>query len=181
MFRAIPLASALLLSLASTLGCVPEIGDPCNTSLDCSQQGDRLCDTTQPGGYCTIFNCEPDKCPQDEAACVAFDHELDPACKSADDAEWARFQRTFCMKWCDDNSDCRDDYECVKPQDRSAVIIDVEPQDQEKICVTKALLSADPGAGDPIPAVCEPPAGVTLPPPYAPDAGTDGGGGAGGA
>ena len=59
---------------ATVLGCSPKIGDECATALDCSALGDRLCDTTQPGGYCTIFNCEPDTCPE-EAACVAFGGE----------------------------------------------------------------------------------------------------------
>ena len=42
-------------------GCSAEIGDDCSNSTDCSSTGDRLCDTTQPGGYCTLFNCEPDR------------------------------------------------------------------------------------------------------------------------
>jgi hypothetical protein len=147
--------------------------------VDCSQLGDRLCDTTQPGGYCTIFNCEPDKCPEDESACVAFDYELDPACRSADDAEWPRFQRTFCMKWCDDDSDCRDGYRCVLPQSQRAAIIDTKPHDQQNICLAMQTVTP-PAADSPIPAVCEPDAGAMLPPPYMPDAGGTGGvGGAG--
>lgn len=174
MCRAIRLAGALLFCLA---GCTPKIGDDCNSSVDCSQLGDRLCDTTQPGGYCTIFNCEPDTCPEDEGPCVAFDYELDPACKSADDAEWARFERTFCMKWCDDDSDCRDGYRCVLPKAEHALIVDTKPHDQQKICLANAPPRPDPSSS--IPAVCQPDAGVTLPPPYSPDAGAAGGGGAG--
>src|SRR5262245_36081708 len=102
----------LLASGAALAGCTPEIGDECTTSIDCSQQGDRLCDTTQPGGYCTIFNCEPDTCPEDESVCVAFDFELDPACHDLNATDWARFGRTFCMAVCDDDSDCRDGYIC---------------------------------------------------------------------
>src|SRR5688572_14103829 len=71
------LLGALMLALAAA-GCLPKIGDPCSSSLDCSQRGERLCDNTQPQGYCTIYNCEPDECP-DNAACVAFNHVLDPA------------------------------------------------------------------------------------------------------
>ena len=63
---------------ALALGCTPSIGDECVTSLDCSQLGDRLCDASQPLGYCTIFNCEPDACPE-EAICMGFGLELDPA------------------------------------------------------------------------------------------------------
>src|SRR5687768_17386078 len=65
--------------LAAATGCAPEIGDDCTTSIDCSQLGDRLCDTSQPDGYCTIFNCEPDQCPE-EAVCIAFGFDIDPAC-----------------------------------------------------------------------------------------------------
>src|ERR1700712_731835 len=96
---------------ALTFGCTPKIGNTCTLSTDCSQLGDRLCDVTQPDGYCTIFNCEPDQCP--DSICVGFDPTLDPACKNADNGRWARFQRTFCMKPCDDDGDCRDAYQCV--------------------------------------------------------------------
>ena len=73
--RLLPALAAL--ALAPVLGCTPNIGNKCSLSTDCSQLGDRLCDTTQPGGYCTVFNCEPDQCPN--AICVAFDPTLDPA------------------------------------------------------------------------------------------------------
>ena len=86
--------SALLPALAA---CTPNIGDECSNSLDCSQGGDRLCDITQPNGYCTIYNCEPDTCPEGDGVCVAFDFQLDPVCRAHDDARWARFERTYCM------------------------------------------------------------------------------------
>ena len=57
---------------ALSFGCAPQIGDECETSVDCSQGGERLCDITQPGGYCTVFNCEPNSCPEDESLCVQF-------------------------------------------------------------------------------------------------------------
>jgi hypothetical protein len=101
---------ALLLS-ALLLGCTPKIGNSCNLSTDCSQLGDRLCDTSEPGGYCTIFNCEPDQCPN--SVCVAFDPSLDPACGSTNGGRWPRFETTFCMAPCNSNGDCRDEYECV--------------------------------------------------------------------
>ena len=47
-----------------TFGCKPKIGEDCATSTDCSISGDRLCDVTQPGGYCTVFNCEPNTVPR---------------------------------------------------------------------------------------------------------------------
>ncbi|NUP14412.1 MAG: hypothetical protein HOW73_50930 [Polyangiaceae bacterium] len=110
------------------MGCRPEIGDECVTSVDCSAQGDRLCDTSQPDGYCTIFGCEPDACP-DNSVCVGFGQEIDPACANADvgtDPRWPRFERTFCMIACETNDDCRDGYVCALPTDRRAVAIDLE-------------------------------------------------------
>src|SRR5208283_3625811 len=50
-------------------GCTPAIGDRCTLSTDCSVQGTRICDTTQPNGYCTIIPCTGNSCP-DNAACV---------------------------------------------------------------------------------------------------------------
>jgi hypothetical protein len=115
----VPVALLLGLSLA-VLGCAPAIGDPCSTSTDCSQTGDRLCDISQPGGYCTMFDCEPGgsnaatKCP-DEAACIAFAAEPSavPGCENRLGA--TPYERSFCMKKCDNQNDCRKDagYICV--------------------------------------------------------------------
>lgn len=92
------------------VGCSPKIGDKCDLSTDCSSAGDRLCDPTQPGGYCTIFNCEPGGCPE-ESVCVAFKRSVSAAegCPEGD----TRLQRTFCMANCESNSDCRSGYECL--------------------------------------------------------------------
>ena len=48
-----------------------EIGDECTTSVDCSPEGDRMCDIAQRGGYCTIRDCTPDSCPDDADAADA--------------------------------------------------------------------------------------------------------------
>jgi hypothetical protein len=161
------LAAALLLALA---GCTPAIGDECIQSTDCSQLGDRLCDPTQPQGYCTIFNCEPDNCPN--AVCVAFnDMGLDPACKAADDGRTARFRRTFCMKFCDSTSDCRDGYVCRTPAQLDAAIIDNMPLGT-KVCTVDTDLPGEP-LGSGIPGVCE--AGDAGPP-WTPINGTGGSG-----
>ncbi|GMV15144.1 MAG: hypothetical protein HS104_07400 [Polyangiaceae bacterium] len=102
---------ALLAALTASLafGCKPEIGDECSVSTDCSNVGDRLCDTTQPGGYCTIFNCEPGTCPE-EAICVAFYTSDSLVCQ--DPQEEDRLQRTFCLRSCGGNGDCRSGYAC---------------------------------------------------------------------
>ena len=95
-------------------GCKPQIGDSCKLSTDCSVTGDRLCDTSQPDGYCTIFNCEPDTCPGD-STCVEFHSSS------------LRFARRFCLATCGSPSDCRPGYVCIAPKDRDAKILDNSP------------------------------------------------------
>ena len=94
---------ALLCCVSCLIACAPEIGDDCHTSLDCSSSGTRLCDRTQPYGYCTLQGCEEGTCPE-EAVCVKFSPGKD------------RLSTTYCMYKCDDSSDCRDDqgYECLR-------------------------------------------------------------------
>ena len=106
------LLAAVVFLLSSLVGCKPEIGDECTVSTDCSATGDRLCDTTQPGGYCTIFNCEPGTCP-DEAICIAFGALPSTAPACLDLQASSRFERAFCLRSCDDDSDCRGGYECI--------------------------------------------------------------------
>src|SRR5438874_282901 len=102
-------AALAALAVALGIGCKPKIGDGCAVSTDCSVNGDRLCDTTQPGGYCTVFNCEPGTCPADQSVCVAFHDQV-----CADPRSSERFERTFCMRTCDDDSDCRGgQYACL--------------------------------------------------------------------
>ena len=166
---------ALVVALASlTSGCKPKIGDDCDTALDCSTLGDRLCDNTQPGGYCTIFNCEPDTCP-DEASCVAFNQDLDPACREADDGQHGRFGTTFCMRSCESESDCRAGYACVRPADQYAQMLDVkgDKSSESKVCLA---LGAPPEIADAPPAACFP----GKPDPLVPYTPAQGGGGAGG-
>lgn len=98
------MARLLFLLAGLTLSaCAPEIGDECETSADCSITGDRLCDLSQPGGYCTVQSCDPGSCP-DEARCV----------------EWrgqpTRTAETWCMVRCEEDDDCRTDngYVCVR-------------------------------------------------------------------
>jgi hypothetical protein len=137
------LAGALVAAVLA--GCAPKIGRQCTMSADCSQNGDRLCDTTQPDGYCTIFNCEPDTCPPDESVCVGFSEASCPNLRSS-----VRFERTFCMATCGSNSDCRAGYVC---QDMGAQVVDADPSTRS-VCVVAAsfapiTFSADAG-------VCQP-------------------------
>lgn len=140
------LAAACALG-ALGVGCTPSIGDPCVTSLDCSQLGDRLCDGSQPEGYCTIFNCEPDKCP-DDTLCLSFGHTTDPVCTQYD-PRWARLERTFCMAPCTTDDDCRPSYACIDPAVRGSVQIDTNPD----VLGGKACF---PATGAPLPEIPEP-------------------------
>lgn len=92
----------LLLSLGCLLAaaCAPQVGDSCTDALDCAVDGTRLCDTTQPSGYCLVSGCRADECP-DEAVCVRFGYD--------------ERARTFCMRHCASEGDCRSAYDCVEP------------------------------------------------------------------
>lgn len=100
-----------MVAAALLVGCRPEVGDSCKLSTDCSITGDRLCDTSQPEGYCTIFNCEPGSCP-DEAICVEFHGSAE------------RFARRFCLRECEGSSDCREGYVCVAPDQRDGKVVE---------------------------------------------------------
>ena len=70
---------------------------------------------TQPGGYCTLAGCQLGSCP-DEAVCVTFWQYT----RDGDDRN--RTSVNYCMRKCDDNSDCRDDegYRCMSGKDAAA-------------------------------------------------------------
>jgi hypothetical protein len=110
----LPMTQAVLLVLLglAAFGCTPKIGDSCTVSTNCSASGDRLCDITEPGGYCTIFNCEPDGCPAD-SACINFGTELSSVnlCQSSQGN--SPYQRSFCMATCSVDGDCRGGYQCI--------------------------------------------------------------------
>jgi len=151
----------------SALGCAPDIGDSCETSIDCSQTGERLCDVSQSahGGYCTVFDCEPNDCP-DEAACVLFwasPSSVD-ACENTSGTNPS--QRSFCMKKCEDTADCRnkDGYICMIPLDpaenldngigkvcmlpqSSATLDKVDPDRPGGVCMGENPPSGAGGAG----------------------------------
>jgi hypothetical protein len=99
-------------------------------SSDCSSSGDRFCDTSSRGGYCTVQGCDFDTCP-DEAACIrffsgGFENKLcDPAvpggdgkcsldelCSLVGQCVPRSSESRFCMRTCGDDGDCREGYEC---------------------------------------------------------------------
>jgi hypothetical protein len=63
--------ACLLMLAVCAAACSKNIGDACATNVDCSPQGTRFCDTSAPGGYCTIDGCDVATCPS-EAVCVRF-------------------------------------------------------------------------------------------------------------
>jgi hypothetical protein len=114
------LAGFALMSLA---GCKAIIGDECVTSLDCSEDGDRVCDPTFPNGYCTILDCDPNSCPT-EAVCVQFFEGV--------------HSRNYCMRQCKQNADCdRMLYECVESEEGFSLIIDNESSAYSGYCAPK--------------------------------------------
>jgi hypothetical protein len=145
--------------LAVAAGCKPKIGDDCKISTDCSAAGDRLCDITAPGGYCTVYNCEPGTCPVDESLCVEFGAQRSPIAKCVDRQSPSPYARAFCMATCDSDSDCRAGYSCENLSDDrnpyAAILIDRDRG--QKACVvpiSQDSLISDPGEGGAFGDVC---------------------------
>ncbi|MBN2803624.1 MAG: hypothetical protein JXR91_11055 [Deltaproteobacteria bacterium] len=140
----------LLLAFFTFLtGCSAKIGDSCTYDADCSAEGDRTCDNSQPSGYCLIITCNPDRCPG-EAACVEFitpapEFETDDT-DSEDLTPYLYEQlepnrtRTYCLAECKKDKDCRSGYYCADNDDiennLNARIID-ENSSPEGICIPK--------------------------------------------
>lgn len=120
-----------LLAAALALGCTPKIGDDCTVSTNCSTTGDRLCDVTQPGGYCTKFNCEPGGCPED-SVCVNFGTKLSPISGCQASQANSPYKRSFCMANCGSDGDCRSGYVCREPEYFRAVL--AEHSSGQKVC-----------------------------------------------
>jgi hypothetical protein len=131
--------------LAALAGCRPEIGDRCRVSTDCSTQNDRVCDVSQPDGYCTQLNCQGNACPN-EAACVLFNSAI-PGCGFDDRSGpfGSRIARSYCSAKCDSNGDCRDGYVCADPRSYpwSAVILD--NNQNKRTCLPIPLEGRTPG------------------------------------
>lgn len=159
-------------------GCQVEIGDECTTAADCSQEEPRLCLTEPlegfPGGYCTIFNCEPGTCPA-EAVCVGYRTSLSDTDECSGASSDSRLQRTFCMRSCGGSGDCRSGYSCVDlagPDPWGAEVLE-SPGKNTRVC---AIAYSGPELPEDRPSeVCiNDPAAVPPPPTSTPDA-SDGG------
>ncbi|APR99573.1 hypothetical protein [Pajaroellobacter abortibovis] len=101
-------------SAFSLLACGRSVGDPCRQLLDCSSQGPLVCDTSQVGGYCTIFLCssQEQECPE-QSICV-LPQAVIPGCPY-DDRRIPLGAVDRCMRTCDSDSDCRSGYVCASP------------------------------------------------------------------
>jgi len=120
--------AGLLCTIAfSLLACQAEIGDSCNDNVDCSPDGDRICDLSQPNGYCTVPDCEPGSCPG-EGVCVRF---------------WdGPHTRSWCMRECDGDGDCRSKYYCAAGFSEVAEIIDPRSTDKG-FCIERSDAEQD--------------------------------------
>lgn len=130
------LVAAAAAFLSAVAACTPEIGDKCILSTDCSIRSDRVCDTSQPNGYCTQ-NCRGNSCP-DESACILYNTSIQGC--GFDDRSGpfgSRVARSFCSARCFSNADCRvqDGYVCADPKAHpwNAFILD-DDQDK-KVCL----------------------------------------------
>ena len=165
--------SLRLLLLLTLCSCTPGIGSNCVQSTDCSPTGQLLCDTSQPNGYCTVFNCQPSLCPQG-SGCIATN--IAPlGCPYDDRHAPSRFSRQLCLKLCNQDSDCRegDGYACIDPTTYGLLVLDPVP---EKVCLpaTSYVAQGVSSAVAPVCSVAGPP--VTpfdAGPGYEGDAGTD--------
>lgn len=123
-------------------GCKPAIGAGCTLSTDCSSQGDRVCDTAQSGGYCTVLNCSDNSCP-DNAACILFQVSV-PGCLYNDYSAPARTGSSMCMKTCTQDSDCResDGYVCENPRNAPWYAAILDDNQGESVCIAAPSSSA---------------------------------------
>jgi hypothetical protein len=118
-----PFFAALFVVLVS--GCGSQIGDSCTTNIDCDQYGNRDCDLSAPGGYCTVAGCDELSCPS-EAVCIRVFPYVAPGAKCSTDSDCnsdslclpdgfcvpRTSERRFCERSCGSNGDCRGGYVC---------------------------------------------------------------------
>jgi hypothetical protein len=154
-------------------GCQPQIGDKCVLNTDCSVSGTRQCDTSMPGGYCTVFNCGPNSCP-DQTACYLFYAEVQ-GCPYSDRAP-SRTAHSFCMKDCSHDSDCRPGYVCADLRGKPWYAVLLDDNQNQAVCVPAPdfassnagqLESVEFDASTPVPLVCQadPDIDAAFPPP----------------
>ena len=157
-------AASVTLSATALAACTPDIGDSCSLSTDCASDGTRICDTSEPGGYCTVLNCTGNNlgsvCP-DSAYCVLFNANV-PGCPFSAQTT-SRTGESQCRNGCGSNSDCRGGYICAHPNAAPWFAEILDPDQTAQVCLP-ALSFIDGGIGpesygysgplDAVPAVC---------------------------
>ncbi len=151
------LASLFVLAAAGAAGCTPQIGDHCALNTDCSITGTLFCDTSQPNGYCTYFNCSPNSC-QNNAICVLLQGNV-PGCPYDDYQSPSRTGNTMCLKPCTVDSDCRqgEGYHCADPTKPPYNAQILDSNQGGKVCLVNVDYDAGPVAsyGPDAAAVCQ--------------------------
>ena len=138
--------------------CGKSIGDECTISTDCSNDGDRACDRSQPGGYCTVEGCDESSCG-DEAVCIRFfsakfltracDPMAEDAPEGTDDCIGSELclpeglcaprasERRYCAASCSDDGDCRGGYECRLSGTRGSVALTTDSNATPRFCAPR--------------------------------------------
>ena len=143
--RLVHRALAMSCLLCVGTGCRSAIGDACATNVECSPNGDRICDTSQLDGYCTVQGCSANSCPED-SICVAFyptgfgekpcnaatedsvqpgitptnDCLRDERCLSSGTCVLLTTESRFCVKTCEESANCRTGYACQTTGEQGA-------------------------------------------------------------
>jgi hypothetical protein len=156
------LLAAAVVGILAVGGCGRKIGDSCVTSLDCDPTtGTRICDLSQPGGYCVIEGCDARSCPEDsycvrffpemfltgscslsganaESACAA-DEICVPAAAGEDAGVCARraLERRYCVQSCGGDGDCRGGYGCKPTGADGVVAVTLNPKSTPRFCAPK--------------------------------------------
>jgi hypothetical protein len=150
--RSLLAVTLLAVTLLASGGCGHSIGDPCKTNVDCSPAGDRFCDTSELGGYCTVEGCDVNTCPDGEPCIRFLTQRLDEACTYDPTRPFSRAscdaneqcicdteapaggtcsahcapessERRWCQHRCSTDSDCRAGYHCVTAGSGGALLV----------------------------------------------------------
>jgi hypothetical protein len=157
----------LLAAATVSAACDSVIGDSCSANVDCSSNGDRLCDTSMPGGYCTVEGCSATSCP-DGAVCVAFfppsslitpcdpatEDRLDATAPTDDCAAYevclgsgfcapTSLERRYCMQRCGGGGDCRGKYTCRTTGELGSQRVPKDSQDYLTVGISRFCVSEE--------------------------------------
>ncbi len=148
------LLTVLVAGLASS-GCGKKIGDGCSTNIDCQQDGTRICDLSQPGGYCTVDGCDEDSCPSESVCVRFFDQKFsttpcdEQPCASFNEVCVTRgagtvpptkvcvpasSERRYCADKCGGDGDCRGAYSCQAADTYGSKVLLEDGSQDAKFC-----------------------------------------------